>query len=181
MQRCAPAHHGVPGEEQWEQSRDAATVHCFIILCTYRSALSLQQKEGWAKIKCFPTGRTRLQMLLESQASSSGGFCQISRLAIRKSKLEEVVLKWVKNFKISWNPEKNHLKCYPKIFSISWTSAAISWLQDIHNKRASKAHWLLTTTSSILTRKWLLYRTSIHSCQKLRASYDMLLTVVSGI
>lgn len=38
-------------------------------------------------------------MLLENQASSSGGFCQIGRLAIRKSKLEEVVLKGVKNFR----------------------------------------------------------------------------------
>lgn len=91
-----------------------------------------------AKIRCFPAGSARLQMLLENQVSSSGGFWQISSLGMRKSKLKigcsEMSEKFQKTWR-SWNPEKNHLKCYSKLFSISWTSAAISWLQSIHNKR----------------------------------------------
>lgn len=120
-----------------------------------------------ANMKCFPGGRARLQMVLENQASSSGGFSQISSLAIRKSKLKigcsAMSEKFQKTWR-SWNPEKNHLKCYPKNFSIAWTSAAISWLQGIPNKRALMAPWLLTITSSILTHRWFLYRTSVHSC-----------------
>lgn len=67
-----PRTPGVPGAEQ--RCSYSSLLHHFGDLVY----LSLQQEVWQAKIKCFPTGRARLQMVLGNQAFSSGGFCQIS-------------------------------------------------------------------------------------------------------
>lgn len=73
--------------------------------CVPTEMLYLYSIKGTTSKNCCPAGRARLQMLLENQTPSSGGFCQINRLAIRKNKLEEVVLKQETSFKRPEGPE----------------------------------------------------------------------------
>lgn len=85
-----------------------------------RKTLSSQQMEGQAKMKYFPAGRARLQQSYKTRPFQQLA-CQIKRLAIRKSVLEQVVLKQERYFKRPEDPEilrRIHLKGTERFFSV---------------------------------------------------------------
>jgi len=127
MQKDTLLHNSVAsGAQQRAQSRAAALVQCFVTSGSWSCAptetlhLSSRRKDK-QKSSIFQLegqGYTKATNA-EKQSLSAACFCQIKGLAVRKSMLEEAILKRMKNFKRPKYPEilrRIHLKMYPKIF-----------------------------------------------------------------